>query len=201
MKCNEVKEYLINLVPREIPNLSDDKLKEHLKKCSKCRTLLNEYEIFANYERKKIDWEPSEIYWTTLLPRIHMHISRKKEITIPSWIYKILAPVAGMILIIFISLSILKINGGDRDFLPRTVLNTDIEEYYQQKLQENQYDFINIGESDTLGIDDVIIIQNLLNEEKIVASYYEEKAGSLIETISEDEASRLLAMLDENFNK
>jgi hypothetical protein len=143
-------------------------------------------------------WTPSDVYWNSLLPRIHLRLGKKREPVVPQWMYRSLAPAAAALLIIVLSIYIFRFN-GNRDLLPTGITDNDIANYIEQETIVNLYVTNGIGTADTIGSDDAIVIYDLLKNENNVASYYEDRAGSLLETVNENEAEKLFALLSDDF--
>jgi hypothetical protein len=118
----------------------------------------------------------------------------------PLWLYRSLAPAAAALLIVVLSLSLLRPSSSDRDLLPTGVSSREIANYLDQETIVNPYEANNAGEADTIGSDDATVFRDLLINENSVASYYEDKAGAILETVNEDEAEKLFALLYDDIN-
>jgi hypothetical protein len=195
MKCKDVREFIIKSRRSEPPGIRDRAITEHVQICPQCRAIVEENERLDQLVNDSPVWSPTDVYWNSLLPRIHLRLDKKEESMIPTWLYRSLAPAAAALLIAVLSLSLLRPNSSDRDLLPTGVSSREIANYLEQETIVNPYAANNTGDADTMGSDDATVFRDLLINENSVASYYEDKAGAILETVNEDEAEKLLALL------
>ncbi len=195
MKCKDVRNFIIRSRRSEPSGIRDTAIAEHMQICPQCRAIVEENKRLDKLVNDSPAWAPTDIYWNSLLPRIHLRIDKKKEPVILPWLYRSLAPAAAALLIVVLSLSLLRLNDSNRDLLTIGVSSSEIVNYLEQETIVNPYAANNTGDADTIGNDDATVLRDLLMDENSVASYYEDKAGSILETVNNDEAEKLFALL------
>lgn len=198
MKCRQVRELIADSLHGGPGKIRDSEAAEHVKNCPRCRAILEEYKLLENLTLDQPAWQPDEFYWNSLLPRIHVRIEKKNEPAVPSWIYRSLAPAAAIALVVVLSLSLLRFNGGTGDLLPADISESDIASYIEEKSVIDSYITNDAETADAIGRDDATVIYDLLKNESHIASYYEDKAGSIFETVNEEEAEQLFALLSDD---
>jgi hypothetical protein len=162
--------------------------------------MLESLDKITELETNSSSWQPDDIYWNTLLPRIHLKIEEKRALILPSWLYRSIAPAAAVLLIIILSMNIFKTDDHHQDTIPFSIGGIEIANYISEEDVINPYlNKLNVSD-DTLGIEDVTVIRDILKNENNVASYYEDRAGSIFETVNKMEAEKLYALLSEYVN-
>jgi hypothetical protein len=97
----------------ELPDFIEGKLDEdenrlvqkHIIECPAClREEQNVREIFGSLSSQSSFIPPAESYWNTIVPRIHEEIDRRRSgfHLIPTWIYRIVLPLAAVSLVIVV---------------------------------------------------------------------------------------------------
>ena len=192
MKCKQAEEYIVSR------RYDEKEFKDHLSDCPRCREISEALDKIHKINYESRPWMPDEIYWNTLLYRIHSRIDLKKEPLFTSWIYRSIAPAAAAVLIVILSLSLIKYAGDNRDIFPAGLSDTELAEFIEEETILNPYITNGTGTADMLGSEDATVIRDILRDEKHVASYYETSTGSLIETINDDEADKLFALMSDD---
>jgi hypothetical protein len=194
MKCKQAAEYIVSRQYGE----NEKEIKDHIADCPRCREISEALERIHKINNESRPWMPDEIYWNTLLYRIHSRVDLKKETLLPSWLYRSIAPAAAAALIVILSLSLIKYTGDNRDIFPTGLSDSELAEFIEEATILNPYITNGTGTTDVLGSEDATVIRDILRDERHVALYYETSAGSLIETINNDEADKLFALMSDD---
>lgn len=205
MTCARVK----SLLPDYLRGaLSDDEMSfvaQHLHQCRDCpEELASLQELYAGFDRLPFG-EPSEHYWTTLLPRVHQRIEGRKDHRVPRWIPRLAFPVVLTALIVAIIVRFFVTTEADREagqippYDPE--VKTLVEELSSEEL--DQLGETSISEDDnissvenTLSIDGEVL-ERVLADVRNVFSYSEVDPASVVSTWDDEDIEQLVVYLDQ----
>lgn len=195
MNHNAIRQYLPDFVNEK---LSDDLMKEvseHLLICKECFAEIEQMKIlFSRIDEEKV-WSPSEQYFSALLPRIHQGMEQRKVFEVPQWIQRFALPLAAVLVMAVVFAQMFTVN--------KTTNNGELQSLLQQmsvdEIQQVSEVFLTIGD-DTLDFAEQVsnsLLTNYLKLDTLNIGSVEYDVEEDLEQLSDEEASQLLALLEE----
>lgn len=201
MKCKEVKYLLPDYAKNKLGENEQLELLGHLEKCRKCaeeKTAIQT--IFRQIEIEKIA-QPSEIYWTNLLPRIHERISGKKKSALWEIASRAFIPAVTAIVATFILIRVFTFDYSKVEQTITTAITDD-----QKELSSD--DAVSLGREGLFLVDYLEMVENKSSSSDVLQKIMLE-ANNIFEsdhiniqtaiyTLNDDEINNLLAILEED---
>ncbi|GEM_PF-5330137 len=104
MKCREVQMMLPDYVVNKISNGNLGKIENHIAECAKCKNDAVELHNLMMGLRSYKQEEPPEMYFATIVPRVHDRIeAEKRQFRLPNFFYRFALPVSMVLLIVALS--------------------------------------------------------------------------------------------------
>ncbi len=198
MKCKEIKYLLPDYVKNKLEEYEQLEVSEHLEKCRKCAE--EKAAIFAVLQQMDTQTivQPSEIYWTNLLPRIHDRISRKKKNLLWEIASRGSIPLVTTIVAIFVLVRVFTSDYSNVEQLSTTHITENKAELYTENgdslSREGLFlvDYLDITENNISSTD---VLQKIMLEENQVFESDQINNETTIHTLNDDEVNNLLAIL------
>jgi hypothetical protein len=170
MKCKELRYQLPDFISNKLSDQEKTEIEKHLATCISCRQELETLSgLFSDLKTVKIE-PPSQLYWTSLLPRIHDKIEKPTSSILPEWATRFALPVAAAILLIISTITFTpwKSERELTDF--QTMLQQLEPEELQSVAEKQNYSGILespislIAQNTSLTVDDDVLKQILITD-------------------------------------
>ncbi len=193
MKCSDVEILLPDFVVNKLSNGQYSGVHSHLESCADCRITANKFsELLVGLQNVKSK-EPSDLYFASILPRVHEKLeSKKQSFQIPEYLLRFILPVAMMLMLVMFAVN----------YQPpaTTITPNTTETEIQDDGSETWNNLLGLdvdATAENITQEDRSIITEILSEVSENISMNEEVTESLLSSMNEDDASQLLAMLEE----
>ncbi len=200
MNCKDVLCRLPDFIRSEITEGESKSISNHLMTCKQCSNELETLKIFFIQIEKEKAWQPSDLYWNTLLPRINNRIQSTSKWNPYTRIMQIALPAAAAIVLVVLSLQLLPaVNGNNSQDIQADIKqlpNEELHDYLQQQSivgAEESYDYAdNIVSSDA----DKIVVKELLQEGNSLTAYLNADQEILYDAINDQTAEEVVSILE-----
>ena len=198
MNCKDVQYRLPDFIHGEITE--SESISNHLLTCKRCSNELESLKILFVHLSKEKSWQPSDLYWNTLLPRINNRIQTTSKWLPYSRIMQIALPFAAAIVLVVLSLQLLPaVDGNNSQSIQADIKqlpNEELHDYLQQQSivgAEESYDYAD----NTISSDvDKTVVKELLQEENSLSSYLNTDQEILYDAINDQTAEKVVAILE-----
>ena len=200
MNCKDVQYRLPDFIRSEITESESKSISDHLMTCNQCSNELESFRILFMHIGKEKSWQPSDLYWNTLLPRINNRIQTTSKWLPYSRIMQIALPFAAAIVLVVLSLQLLpEVNENNSQSIQADIKqlpNEELHDYLQQQSivgAEVSYDYAdNIVSSEV----DKSVVKELLQEDNSLSSYLDTDQEILYDAINDQTAEKVVAILE-----
>lgn len=200
MNCKDVQYRLPDFIRGEITESESKYISGHLLTCKRCSNELESLKILFVHIGKEKSWQPSDLYWNTLLPRINNRIQTTSKWLPYSRIMQLALPIAAAIVLVVLSLQLLPaVNGNNSQRIQADIKqlpNEELHDYLQQQSivgAEESYDYAD----NTISSDvDKTIVKELLQEDNSLSSYLDTDQEILYDAINDQTAEKVVAILE-----
>lgn len=201
MKCKEIKYLLPDYVKHKVEENEQLEVSKHLEKCNKCAE--EKAAIFAVLQQIETQpiVQPSEIYWTNLLPRIHERISRKKKNVLWEIAYRGSIPLVTAIVAIFVLVRVFTSDYSKVEQASTTPIAKNQVELYTDNAdslgREGLFlaDYLDMTENNISSSD---VLQKIMTEANNIFEIDHINIDASINTLNDDEVENLLAILEKD---
>ncbi len=166
--CEEIQHYLPDYVVGSVEASVKEEIDVHLRHCPHCQRELAAMEQTVATLRRDTIQQPSETYWTNLLPRIHQRLQQAQHSPkeAPLWLHRFAIPFASLLIVILILTRFVhfeeSVRSRPKDL--RVILQNmdswDVHEYLAQSRS------VSIGENT---VDRLETLSSVFDEERIKA--------------------------------
>ncbi|MBI5214339.1 MAG: zf-HC2 domain-containing protein [Ignavibacteriae bacterium] len=186
MKCSDVEILLPDYVVNKLSNGQYSGVQSHLENCPVCRSTANEFSYLLVGMKKFRPKEPSELYFSTILPRVHQRLEAKqKQFQIPEYLFRFIMPVAMTVVLVMFAVN----------YQPSPNVNI-VKETEMQSL-ESVLSLEVDATTETITQDDRSVIAEILAEVTEDIPFTEDETESLLTSMDESDASQLFALLEQ----
>ncbi|MBI3195781.1 MAG: zf-HC2 domain-containing protein [Ignavibacteriae bacterium] len=193
MKCSEVEVLLPDYVVNKLSNGQYSGVQSHLERCSDCRATADELLHLLLGLKEMKPQEPSELYFAAILPRLHERLAAKKQsFQIPEYVQRFILPFAMTVMLVMLIIN----------YQPQST--TTIKSRAENILQENGTENLDYllglevnGTVETNTQDDRSVITEILAEITENIPLTEDVTETILSSMNESDASRLLALLEQ----
>lgn len=194
MNHDDIRQLLPDFVYGKLLEDLEKKILEHIQTCKDCTEEVEQLKVlFANVEQEKI-WNPSEQYFTALLPRIHQRIEKKRFFDVPQWFQRLVLPLAALTVLVVFSIQLFTIDKNKHGELQSLLQQMSLEEL--QQVDETISPTAN-GESQEIQKSESTLLANYLKSDSLSLTSVEYDVQEDIAQLSDEEANHLLVLLEE----
>lgn len=197
MKCSEVRREIPDYIFGKLPEPEHTAIGGHLATCPACKAEADELQTaFAGIAGEK-PWEPDAAYWSTLLPRIHERIEKRRRRLIPAWVTRALMPAAAALALIIAVGRLLPTApaGGPQD-LSSVLRQTSADELQDFVDQHSVAGAIDVSDRATAA-DDRALLKGFISDES-EGVIDESDQESVLDNMSDNDAEAVIAVLEKN---
>jgi len=199
MTCTDIKYTLADYLRGKVSQEEYSYITAHLVVCGSCRLDAESLSSFLELVKDEKPWTPSDAYWIDILPKLHQRLEDRNIKYLPDWIVRFALPMAAAIVLIVFSVKYIAIAPSDTTETIQSALaqlSQDELQYYieQQSIVDVIGDQLSNNGSIVSG-DDKVILKNIIQ----VGNYSTESEfdyESLLDSISEQEASNIISILE-----
>ncbi len=199
MTCTDIKYTLADYLRGKVTQEEYSCITAHLAVCGSCRLDAESLSSVLELVKDEKPWTPSDAYWINILPKIHQRLQDRKVKYLPDWAVRFALPMAAAIAFIIFSAKYFNTPPLETNQTVQSVLAQlpkDELQYYveQQSIVGVIGDQISNNGSN-VSDDDKLILKNIIQ----VGNYSTESEfdyESLLDSISEQEASNIISILE-----
>jgi hypothetical protein len=201
MKCRQIQILSPDFVSMKSSPEEVELVKGHLSKCPSCaRDVEDMANLVVRLKSVPISG-PTEVYWNTLVTRIHERRTRRQAGVASEWILRFLLPGAAATLLVLLAVTAgLQIGAGSGMNLLAVVSSLSTEELQQVTDQTTWNGDVLSSNSDVSNgeyLDDVADLVQLVSNESQASLYSEIDIDDIVSTLDDQEVAQLVSSLQE----
>lgn len=205
MNCREVQHRLPDYARKMLPDRETNAVEEHLRTCSSCQRELKELQRVVQTLKSREESPAPAHYWSNLLPRIHARIEERQRRWLPSWIPRLVYPVAAAALLLVVMMRVGTFDGRKLVVPEENRLRALLEEVEVSELQRfaefdgglTLYGFTESGDEGDVLSGDRSVLASLLSDEEQLYSRIDLNGFGTSEDLQDQEVKELITFLDQ----
>lgn len=175
-------------------------VEQHLAECPLCVDEVARMNTLMTSLKQISRPAPSQAYWGTILPRIHLGIQRKPFASYPQWVVRYLAPAAAFVLLVVVLSSNVpheRFHDADLTAVVGDLSEDELLQIADQTALNNDVASVSPPEVSFASAEDIDVLKQLLVSEDHAALYAEVVADESGEILSDQEEAQLVASLQQ----
>ena len=202
MNCSQIQYDLPDFLRGKLTDSEGSEVSQHVASCLQCGSEVDRLRIVMDEIEASVVIPPGNIYWGSLLPRIHDSIERGSMREIPAWMLRIALPLAAAaVLFVFLArVPSVQLEGdlGNLDIVVRQLKPDELDEIADAHVISEGLDSSDLlSEDESLASNEQEALRLLLSKEEGVFSYDGLDAESIIMTLEDPEVSEIVARLNQ----
>ena len=202
MTCRDARYQLPDFVRGAIAAELAEEVSVHLAECPACRTEAADLkDLFTGLEGRQPLAQPSSTYWATVLPRVNEVVQSHDVVSMPEWVQRVAAPLAGAVVVAMFCLKVIPLStaGSSGD------LQASIQQFKTEELQEVAQEQVIAGLVEPVSEDaaaltsesDTEILRDLLADGSDHTVLTDLDHETLLQSLDDLGASDLVSILEE----
>ncbi len=196
MKCREVQLMLPDFVLNKLMNGQLSKIQSHLSHCKECQKASEDMQqVLLGLSEVKYE-QPSEQYFTSILPRVHERIAAKeKTFRLPEFFMRFAMPIA------LILVTVTLFSNYDRMFNRPVLISAVSENTEAEESSSLDFSYVigltEVPSTDKISTIDKEVISDLISSEDITPALTEDDTKTIAGVFDQNDFNEFYALMEQ----